>query len=344
MTSTGEHPWPLTYYAIDEPWPDSAWQDLFHTTWPAYRSWYLRHGAADRPDLETASTMLSTHMPELVPVWRRLVELAGGAELPSRMLTLYNPPAFLVGCSQAVHHVRRPDGTEPALVRNYDYAPQLSERVVIGSAFTGRRVIGMSDCLWGLLDGMNDAGLAASLAFGGRRVVGTGFGIPLVIRYLLEVCDTTEQARVVLSRLPVHMAYNVTVVDRSGDYFTAFLGPDREPGFVRQRCATNHQEHLDWPEQAQATRSLVRQAMLTSLLDDRGVDLDDLIARFLSPPLYSTTYELGFGTLYTAVYRPAELTVEYHWPGSTWRHSVAQVAVGQHQAVLGGEPSAEAVG
>jgi predicted choloylglycine hydrolase len=165
-----------------------------------------------------------------------------------------------------------------------------------------------------------------------------------VIRYLLEVCDTTEQARVVLARLPVHMAYNVTVVDRSGEYFTAFLGPDREPGFVRQRCATNHQEHLDWPEQAQATRSLVRHAVLTGLLDDRGVDLDDLIARFLSLPLYSTTYELGFGTLYTAVYRPAELTVEYHWPGSTWRHSVAQVAVGQHQAVLGGEPSAEAVG
>jgi hypothetical protein len=44
--------------------------------------------------------------------------------------------------------------------------------VVLGSAFTGRRVVGVSDCLWGLIDGMNDAGLAASLAFGGRRAVG----------------------------------------------------------------------------------------------------------------------------------------------------------------------------
>ena len=52
-----------------------------------------------------------------------------------------------------------------------------------------RAVIGSSDCAWGLLDGINDAGLAVSLAFGGRKVVGSGFGVPLVVRYLLETCD-----------------------------------------------------------------------------------------------------------------------------------------------------------
>ena len=54
----------------------------------------------------------------------------------------------------------------------------------------------MSDCLWGLLDGVNDAGLAVSLTFGGRRDVGDGFGIPIVVRYLLEVCsDVSRRAR-----------------------------------------------------------------------------------------------------------------------------------------------------
>ena len=52
-----------------------------------------------------------------------------------------------------------------------------------------RRVIGTSDCLWGLLDGVNDAGLAVSLTFRGRRVLGDGFGIPIVVD-LLEVCET----------------------------------------------------------------------------------------------------------------------------------------------------------
>ena len=53
----------------------------------------------------------------------------------------------------------------------------------------------MSDCLWGLLDGMNDAGLAVSLTFGGRPVLGDGFGIPLVMRYVLETCEDVAEAR-----------------------------------------------------------------------------------------------------------------------------------------------------
>ncbi|MEZ5912154.1 MAG: hypothetical protein R3D84_07965 [Paracoccaceae bacterium] len=32
----------------------------------------------------------------------------------------------------------------------------------------------MSDGLWGLVDGVNDAGLVVSLTFGGRREVGEG--------------------------------------------------------------------------------------------------------------------------------------------------------------------------
>jgi hypothetical protein len=35
--------------------------------------------------------------------------------------------------------------------------------VVAKTAYTGRRVLGMLDCLWGLLDEVNDAGLAVSL-------------------------------------------------------------------------------------------------------------------------------------------------------------------------------------
>ena len=41
MTVTDGHELPLTFYAIEEPWPGPAWQNLFRVTWPAYRSWYL---------------------------------------------------------------------------------------------------------------------------------------------------------------------------------------------------------------------------------------------------------------------------------------------------------------
>jgi predicted choloylglycine hydrolase len=173
--------------------------------------------------------MLKRYMPELTGTWERLVELSGGDETAARMLTLYDPPRFLPGCSQLAL-----PGETPMLIRNYDYRPDLCERVVFSSAFTGRRVIGSSDCLWGLLDGMSDAGLAISLAFGGRRGVASGFGIPLIIRYVLELADTLADAVAVLARVPVNMAYNLTVLDRSGDTASVFVAPGVQ---ARSVCA-----------------------------------------------------------------------------------------------------------
>jgi predicted choloylglycine hydrolase len=321
---------PLTFYSVAEPVPGPAWQRLFRSTWPAYRRWYLRDGEAARTDLPMCRRMLATHMPELVPTWERLAGLAGGDPLAAQMLTLYNPPPYITGCSQAVHR-----GAERALVRNYDYAPALFERVVLGSSFTGRQVVGTSDCLWELVDGMNDAGLAVSLAFGGRPTTGTGFGIPLVLRYVLEVCDSAGQARHTLARLPVHMPYNVTVTDLAGDCFSVFLDPASEPVFTASPIATNH-ELAPAPGNMGAPRSRERWDLLAGLVDDPGVDLEQLVRRFLEPPLHSDTYELGFGTLYTAIYRPADLVIEYRWPGSSWKHTIGSFATGQHEVVLGG--------
>jgi hypothetical protein len=44
------------------------------------------------------------------------------------------------------------------------------------TSWTGRRVIGMSDCLWGLPHGVNDAGLAASLRSAGGLTSETDSG------------------------------------------------------------------------------------------------------------------------------------------------------------------------
>src|SRR4029078_6489913 len=101
---------------------------------------------------------------------------------------------LVTGCSQAV--LTR---DEPLLVRNYDFDPKLLECVITRTELTGRPVIGMSDCLWGLLDGINDAGLSMSLAFGGRRATGPGFAMPLIARYLLAPFHSTLRARAALA-------------------------------------------------------------------------------------------------------------------------------------------------
>jgi predicted choloylglycine hydrolase len=277
--------------------------------------------------------MLGEHMPELVPAWTQLVELAGGGDLAARMLALYDTPPLVAGCSQAVLA-----GDSPVLVRNYDFDPALIEGVIGLSALRGHGVIGMSDCLWGLLDGMNDAGLVISLTFGGRRDVGDGFAIPLVVRYLLETCATTAQAVRALERLPVQGAYNLTLLDRGGAAATAYVAADRRLRVERTLAATNHQRAVEWPEHARATRTLERERAILALLGEPGVREDDLVAAFLEPPLRATDYGGGFGTLYTAVHRPAHGAVEYRWPGAAWRQSFGAFEEGTRAIPLAPPP------
>jgi predicted choloylglycine hydrolase len=321
---------PFTFRSIEELELGERWRAVFEERWPHYREWFLREGEEARASYATSARMLRAHMPELVPAYERVVELAGGGDLAARMLSLYRPPPFLAACSQGAW--TRDGG--PLLARNYDYAPSRFEGVVWSTRLLGRRVIGMSDCLWGLLDGMNDAGLALSLTFGGRQVLGEGFGIPIVTRYLLETCATVQEARVTLARLPYSLSHNLTLVDRNGGVLTAYLAPDREPIFRDVPAATNHQGIVEWPEQARATRTIERERAIVRSLRDPGVDATGFTESFLRPPLFSTSYAQGFGTLYTAVYRIGEGVVEYRWPAFTWRLSFDAFHEAEHVEVL----------
>ncbi|HVD70875.1 MAG TPA: C45 family peptidase [Actinomycetota bacterium] len=330
---------PFTFRSWEELDLGPVWAGVFETLWPHYREWFLRDGEAERPSYATSVRMLRAHMPELVPTYERLVELAGGGDLAARMLSLYKPPPYLAACSQGVW--TREGG--PVLARNYDYAPSRFEGLIWSTDMV-RPVIGTSDCLWGLLDGMNDAGLSVSLTFGGRRVLGDGFGIPLVVRYLLETCETVAHARQTLARLPYSLAHNLTVVDRDGEVLTAYLSPDREPIFRPFPAATNHQGIVEWPEQAKATRTIERERCIVRVLEDEGQSAEGFADAFLRAPLFSTAYDSGWGTLYTAVYHPAVGVVDYRWPTHTWRLGFGSFTQAEHTEVLAEPTAADSAG
>ena len=292
--------------------PGAGWNELCRRFWPAYESWFLFEGEDQRPSLKACEDSLQRHMPELVSTWGRLSALAGGSERAARLLSLYRPTPYLSGCSQAAWI----DG-EPALIRNYDFAPHLWEGTLLHTAWHGQQVMAMGDCLWGALDGINASGLAVALAFGGRQGVGDGFGIPLVVRYLLEFCRDAQDARQALERLPSHMAYNVTAIDADGKFFTAQLAPDRAPVVLDERIATNHQRHRshhqrhpDWPPHTLANASLERYAALQEYLAAPQTTLSSLVDLFRQSPLLVSDYSRGFGTLYTAVYYPCRGSIE----------------------------------
>ena len=300
----------ITLEAVNEPQPGPKWQGRFAALWPHYRRWYLAEGPEKRPSYLQCERALRDHMPELIPTWEQLSALAGGGDLEARFLSLYCPPPYLSGCSQAVWLVG-----EPMLVRNYDYSPHLFEKLFWQSRWNERRVLATTECLIGVLDGVNDAGLAVSLNFGGMKEVGVGFGAPMVLRYLLEFCSTVAEASRVLRRIPVHMAYNILLLDRSGNYITAYTRPDSPTILRRTLASTNHQDRLAWARHAAATATLERERRLFELLVDRQMDPHSFTDAFLQAPLLQTSYHKGYGTLYTAIYRPTVSEVEYRWPG-----------------------------
>jgi predicted choloylglycine hydrolase len=301
----------LRFIGIDEPQPGPRWQALFAETWPAYKRWWLEHGG-DRPARQVAEAALHHHMPELVEVHRQLVQLAGDDDTAAAMLALWNPPPFIVACSQIV--VPDDDTGQPVLLRNYDYDPRLFEATVHRSRWSSRRVLGTGDCLWGLVDGVNDDGLAVSLTFGGRQQIGEGFGIPLVIRYLLEVAGDVGEGVEVLRRLPHQLSYNITLSDRAGRVATVYVAPDRPARVTDRRATTNHPETVEWPEHSTWVRSVERLDLLGQLADG-GARAATVTDAMLAPPLLARQWDAGFATLFTAAYRPVAGRLDYHWPG-----------------------------
>lgn len=316
----------IQFQTLIEDQPGEQWQALFDRLWPGYRSWYLRSGSIARPGYVECRRALREHMPELVPTWQRLVELAGDGDVESRFLSLWCPPPYIAGCSQAVW-VDASGHEPPALVRNYDFAPGLLEGSWLATRWAGQRVAAMGDCIWGALDGMNEAGVAASLSFGGRNVSGTGFGIPLVMRYLLEVAQSTAEAVRILERVPVSMCYTVTLLDRKGDWATVFVSPDRPTEVTRRNAVTNFQHGVEWEQHARATGAQERLDAL-QVQADAGRSLDELVASLLKAPLYQSAYLRGYGTLYSAVYRPQTGGVALLWPDQTWEQSLLEFAPG----------------
>ena len=305
----------VTFWTIDEESPGDKWKALFDRTWPHYRKWFLSEGLTAHKGYLTSSIKLRENMPEIFSIYETLAQLAGGGDQQSRFLSMYCPPPYMSGCSQVAW-----TKGEVALIRNYDYSPRLFEGVMLHTNWR-KRVIGVSDCLWGLLDGMNEDGLAVSLTFGGQKIVGEGFGIPLVLRYVLETCATVDQATAVFSRIPVHMAYNVTLVDVSGRYVTIYLAPETPAQIVGSAVGTNHQMSIEWPDYAHMTQTVERKEYLEEQLKMPNTTLQGLVSCFLEKPLYFDKHEKAFGTLYTISYNLSQKTVQVHWPEKAIVHS-----------------------
>jgi len=297
------------FLCVEELYPADKWLDFYQHTDEAYQQWFAKEGEFKRPGLVECEQALETYMPEFVKVWKDLIDLTKADDAQARMLSLYCPSPYVSGCSQAVWQ-----RYSPVLVRNYDYSPVLFEGRILKSKWFDTEVISSTDCLWGALDGMNEHGLSVSLAFGGKDIVGEGFGIPLILKYVLNFCKTTQEAIAVLKKIPTNMAYNITIVDGLFDVATVELSPIEAPNVLPIPLAVNHQGDLDLSSYAMFSNSYERREAIIDRLYDPLVTIESFIDAFAYAPLFSNNYENNFGTLYTSVYNPSLKAIEYRWP------------------------------
>ena len=83
-----------TITAFSEVLPGEKWQSLFRYHWPAYRRWFLSEGADARPLYLSARRALQRHMPELMPTYERLTELAGGGGMHGQVVPVPGKRGF----------------------------------------------------------------------------------------------------------------------------------------------------------------------------------------------------------------------------------------------------------
>ncbi len=147
-----------------------------------------------RPKYLTCERALKSHMPELLPTYERVLELADGGDQAARFLSLYNPTPYMTGCSQAVwtrgqsvlgpqlRLQRHACGKRRCCIRAWNgQTSDRDERLSVGRP-------GWHERKWsGRFAGIRRA-----------KGCGIGFGIPLILRYILEFCETVSQSIEVL--------------------------------------------------------------------------------------------------------------------------------------------------
>lgn len=314
------------FVAIREDTPGSDWLARFVAGRAEAEAWYRGTGREAPPTAAVCRAQLQRHMPELLGPYDGVCALVGEDVLAPQILNQYRPPPLPLGCTQAVW--LGDDG--PALVRNYDYPLDVVSPHFESTRWFGREVICKGQRPWGgCLDGMNADGLVASVTFGGSPDQGLGFSIILIARYILETCSKVSEAVGALCRIPVALSQNVTVLDSAGTYATVFLSPNRAPSVSRIPVCANHQDvSVSTGLSKSSTSSIAREQAALRTLESPDATLGKVIKSFLTAPIYSR--DASSPTVYSAVYRPAALTVDYLWPGNVMTQRIGSFRAGQY--------------
>ncbi len=208
---------------------------------------------------------------------------------------------------------------KPLFGRNYDFFYRLKRRAE--SCLTmpkgGYWSIGNSDVFIGREDGINEAGLAVSMAFVAPKEIKPGINFALAVRAILDRCSSVAEAIRLLSNARLSTTNNYLLLDKDGDAAAVEASPNKiavrksEGGIL---VVTNHFTHRGMGDEENVNErppdSVMRYEKIMSMIGAYAgkVDLKSAI-KVLSDHkglVCSHVKEIRLGTLWSMVAFPSE--------------------------------------
>lgn len=183
--------------------------------------------------------------------------LADRLKVKPEELNVLSDGSFPYGaCS---HFCMLPSITENGHVligRSYEWEPYDELNLTVLRVDGLPAQIGFSLFLIGRMDGINEHGLSVTMSSCEFRQhsYGKGMWFPLIIRILLNRCETTEEAVYLFKQLPVCCSVNFLIADRFGNASvieTACYGEEKRSSIRRSDSflvSANHFENKDMKE------------------------------------------------------------------------------------------------
>ncbi|WP_252311887.1 C45 family peptidase [Sinobaca sp. H24] len=198
--------------------------------------------------------------------------------------------------------------------RNYDYFPKTYEgQMMMHQPEHGFATFGFSQRMVGRTDGMNEHGLSIGYHFVHRIKPEEGFVCSNICRMVLENCRNTDEAVQFLKQVPHRHSFNYSMYDAGGRRAVVEASPRKL--VVRQEddfWCTNHfiTEQLQEENRHFLKDSYRREGIFKSmdLSDKQQLDLFYLFNHD-GQGIYTNDYRNWSGTIHTAVYEPASLSI-----------------------------------
>jgi len=235
-------------------------------------------------------------------------------EVVVKMSTYGLKPAMPGACTQIALLPERTANRHMLVARSYDFSDirvLTDRRLVLLSPEGSQASIGTSQYYFGRYDGMNSAGLYIGMSAAlGKGYQKEGFFFPMVVRILLDSCQSADAALQLIQKIPHSASYNYLIADVSNAYVVEVSPPklairQAEKGLL---IATNHYVSPSMKEEQKKVlpNSLFRYRTVEGLLGGSGKNdlrgLQKILSGHHDEGVCVHHYMHFLGTLWSATY------------------------------------------